>query len=259
MIGLPEQAPAAIRKGNIVTTEISSEELRRLYWNRFQARQEGRKRIWQVLAADFFQQWISPNDVVLDLGAGYGEFLQSIKARRKLGVDANPQAAEFWEKDIEPLHFDVTSKWQVPPGSIDCVFTSNFFEHLPDKRCLERCVNQVFLALKPGGILIALGPNIRKTGGSYWDFFDHFIALTERSLCELLSLQGFRIDYCKAGFLFYTMSRSNPMVLTRVYPILMRVYLRCPFVWPLFGRQFIVVASKPASGDAQTAAPAGCP
>ena len=147
-------------------TEISSEELRRLYWNRFQARQEGRKRVWQVLAADFFQQWISPNDVVLDLGAGYGEFLQSIKARRKLGVDANPQAAEFWEKDIEPLHFDVTSKWQVPPASIDCVFTSNFFEHLPDKRCLERCVNQVLLALKPGGILIAWDPISARPAGA---------------------------------------------------------------------------------------------
>jgi predicted methyltransferase len=39
--------------------------------------------------------------------------------------------------------------------------------YLPDKTCLERCVEQVFVALKPGGILIAMAPNIRRTGGSY--------------------------------------------------------------------------------------------
>ena len=225
-------------------TDISPEELRRLYWNRFAERQSGRRRIWQVLAGQFFQHWISPKAVVLDLGAGYGEFLQNITAGRKLGVDANPQAAEFWGKEIEPFHFDVTSQWPVPPGSIDCVFTSNFFEHLPDKRALERCVQQVYFALRPGGILIAMGPNIRKTGGTYWDFFDHFIALTERSVCELLRLHGFRIDLCKPGFLSYTMTRSNPVLLAKIYPSLMRVYLLCPFLWPIFGQQFLIVASK---------------
>ena len=225
-------------------TDISPEELRLLYWNRFSARQAGRKRIWQVLGSKFFQNWIKPSDVVLDLGAGYGEFLQSIRAGRKLGVDANPQAAELWGQGIEALHFDVTKPWPVPPNSVDCVFTSNFFEHLPDKRALENCVEQVFRALKPGGILIAMGPNIRKTGGSYWDFFDHFIALTERSLCELLLLHGFRIDLCRAAFLSYSMARTNPTLLTRVYPVLARIYLRCPFLWPVFGKQFLVVASK---------------
>ena len=181
---------------------------------------------------------------MLDLGAGYGEFLQAIKAARKLGVDANPQAAELWSKEIEPMHFDVTSPWPVPAGSVDCVFTSNFFEHLPDKGALERCVQEVFLALKPGGILIAMGPNIRKTGGGYWDFFDHFIALTDRSVCELLRVHGFRIDFCRASFLSYTMTRTNPTLLTKVYPVLVRGYLRCPFLWWVFGKQFLVVASK---------------
>ena len=234
-------------------TDISPEELRRIYWNRFRERQDGRRRIWQVLAGDFFQKWISPKGVVLDLGAGYGEFLQNIKAGRKMGVDANPQAAEFWDKDIEPLHFDVTSKWPVQPGSIDCVFTSNFFEHLPDKNALERCIAQVFVTLKPGGILIAMGPNIRKTGGTYWDFFDHYIPLTERSLCELLVLHGFRIDYCRASFLPYTMSRTYPTLLMKIYPFLVRAYLRCRILWPLFGRQFLVVGSKALPEESQTA------
>ena len=230
--------------------QMSPDELRRIYWNRFRERQRGRSRVWEILAGEFFQKWISPSAVVLDLGAGYGEFLQHIKAGRKLGVDANPDAAGLWAKDIEPLHFDVTSAWPLPPASIDCVFTSNFFEHLPDKSALEACVAQVFLALKPGGVLIAMGPNIRKTGGTYWDFFDHYIALTERSLCELLVLQGFSIDLCRAGFLFYTMSRTHPALLEKVYPALMRIYLRCPFLWSVVGSQYLVIGSKPAAAAA---------
>jgi len=225
--------------------QISPEELQKLYWNRFRERQLGRRRVWEILAGQFFQRWVDPGATVLDLGAGYGEFLQNIRAGRKLAVDANRHAAEFWGKGIEALHFDVTSSWPVPGDSVDCVFTSNFFEHLPDKNALELCVEQIFAALKPGGVLIAMGPNIRKTGGTYWDFFDHFIALTERSLCELLLLQGFTITFCRAGFLFYTMSRANPTLLETVYPMLLRIYLRSPILWSVFGKQFLVVGSKP--------------
>ena len=72
---------------------ITPKELQQVYSNRFRERQEGRDRIWSVLARHFFQRWIAADAVVVDLGAGYGEFLHHIRAGRKLGVDANPQAA----------------------------------------------------------------------------------------------------------------------------------------------------------------------
>ena len=66
-------------------------------------------------------------------------------------------------------------------GELDLVFTSNFFEHLPDKSSLGRTLEEIFRCLKPGGRLVAMGPNIRFTGGSYWDFWDHYLPLTEAS------------------------------------------------------------------------------
>ena len=36
-----------------------------------------------------------------------------------------------------------------------------------------------------------MGPNIRYVGGAYWDFFDHHLALTERSVVEAFRLSGF--------------------------------------------------------------------
>jgi SAM-dependent methyltransferase len=224
--------------------EITPQELQQVYSIRFRERHEGRQRIWHVLAGDFFQRWIAPDAVVLDLGAGYGEFLRHIRAGRKLGVDANPQAAEFWEEDVEPFRFDVTAAWPVPPGSVDCVFTSNFFEHLGDKKALEQCVEQIRAALKPGGRLIAMGPNIRRVQGAYWDFFDHYVPLTERSLSELLVLKGLTIDLCKASFLPYSMSFAPQWIVSRFYPLLLRLYLRCSLAWPLFGKQFLIVASR---------------
>ena len=42
--------------------------------------------------------------------------------------------------------------------------------------------------LKPGGRVMVLQPNIRLTGPAYWDFIDHKVALTEKSLVEAAEL-----------------------------------------------------------------------
>ena len=62
-------------------------------------------------------------------------------------------------------------------GSADVVFTSNFLEHLPDKATLELLLDQALLAMKPGGRLLILGPNLRYLPGQYWDFYDHHLGL----------------------------------------------------------------------------------
>ena len=76
--------------------------------------------------------------------------------------------------------------------------------------------------------------------GAYWDFFDHYIELTELSLAEALSNCGFEIEKRVARFLPYTMSQG------RQYPTwMLRLYLAMPVTWPIFGRQFLVVGKKP--------------
>jgi SAM-dependent methyltransferase len=140
---------------------------------------------------------------------------------------------------VEIIRQDCSEQWRVPPGSLDVVFTSNFFEHLPSKAALERTLQQAHGALAPGGRVIALGPNIKCMGGEYWDFFDHYLPLTELSLVEVLTKCGFRILLCQDRFLPYTMSAGKE------YPIwMLRTYLALPIAWRIFGKQFLVVASK---------------
>lgn len=88
--------------------------------------------------------------------------------------------------------------------------------------------------------MIAIGPNIKYLAGAYWDFFDHNVPLTEMSLGEVLEVEGFRIAESIDRFLPYN------MVNVREYPAaIIRLYLLLRPVWPLFGKQFLVVATKP--------------
>ena len=223
----------------------TSEDLRQLYKTRFAGKAEYRQRVWSLLSS-FFARWIPPSSAVLDLGCGYCEFINSISCRTKFAMDLNPDARSLAKADVSVLEQDCSEPWSVAAGTLDAVFTSNFFEHLPNKAALERTLAQAYTALKPGGCLIAMGPNIKIVPGKYWDFFDHYIPLTELSLVEVLTKTGFTIDTCQAQFLPYTMSHG------REYPIwMLRAYLSLPFVWKFFGEQFLVVAKRSAAASDQ--------
>ena len=218
----------------------SAPDLERLYRERFAGNRDYRDRVWKMLTAGFFSRWISPAASVLDLGCGYGEFINNIAAGKKFGMDLNPDAARNAAADVTVFQQDCSMPWPTPEGSLDVVFTSNFFEHLPTKAHLERTLQQAWRALRPGGVLIAMGPNIKYVPGAYWDFFDHYIELTELSLAEVLKKCGFAITTMEGRFLPYTMSDG------RTYPLaFLRLYLAMPMAWRLFGKQFLVVARKP--------------
>jgi hypothetical protein len=94
-----------------------------------------------------------------------------------------------------------------------CRFHEQFFEHLPDKASLGRTLDEVKRCLKSaaGGRLTAMGPNIKGTGGAYWDFWDHYLPLTEQSLGEALENRGFQIKTRLRSFLPYTMAGKRPV------------------------------------------------
>lgn len=218
----------------------SGEQFRRIYQRRFS--DESRKAkaaVWKVLVESFFQKWIGPHDVVLDLGCGYGEFLNHLKCGRKIGVDMNPDSAEHLGQDVEFHAADVCEPEFLPDGSVDCVFTSNLMEHLPGKPAVEKMLGQAWRILKPGGHFIALGPNLRLLGGQYWDFWDHLVPITDRSLAEALELVGFSVVDCIPKFLPYTTCSRIPQK-----PWLVKLYLSLPIVWRLMGGQFVIRARK---------------
>lgn len=214
-------------------------DLSKEYQLRFSNRSAYRDAVWAVLSRDFFQQFMPQHATVLDLGAGWGEFIRHIDADRKLAMDLNPDMPSQVGSGVEAIVQDCSTPWALPPDSLDVVFTSNFFEHLPNKDALRRTVLEARRCLKPGGKLICLGPNIRFLPGTYWDFWDHHVALTDRSMVELFGLAGLNIDRCVPRFLPYSMSQGfEPPVW------MLAVYLRFPLAWRVFGKQFLIVGSK---------------
>lgn len=217
----------------------SPSELQRLYGNRFAGKSEYRNRVWQALIDEYFLRWLPLNADVLDLGCGHCEFINNVRSARRYGMDLNPDTVERAALGVQILVQSCSQHWAIEDNSLDVVFTSNFFEHLPSKRDLRDTLLQAFRCLRPGGRIIALGPNIRYLPGEYWDFYDHYLALTELSLGEVLTEVGFTLEEQISRFLPYTMSRrSQPPIWT------LRLYMKLKIAWPLFGKQFLVVAKK---------------
>lgn len=220
---------------------MNGNNLSELYKIRFAKVELPRKNaIWKVICNDYLQRFVRSTDTVVDIACGYGEFLNNIHASRKIAVDLNPDAQEFLGVDVEFNQCMATELSSVIREGADVVFTSNFLEHLPDKKILDEFIDQVRGALKPGGKYIILGPNLRYLPGEYWDFYDHHLGLTHLSLSEALQLKRFEIDVCIDRFLPYTTQGALP-----THPLLVKAYLKVPFAWRLFGKQFLIVARKP--------------
>jgi SAM-dependent methyltransferase len=216
----------------------SGADLDVIYKTRFRDQGDYRKRVWSILT-NYFSRWIPSNSVVLDLGCGYCEFINQIQCAAKFGMDLNPEVRKRAAADVQILEQDCSQRWAVPAASLTTVFTSNFLEHLPTKAHVEDTLMHAYNALGSEGYLIAMGPNVRLVPGAYWDFFDHYVALTERSMKEILTKCGFEIELCLERFLPYSMSQG------RTYPLwMLRAYLAMPAIWPLFGRQFLLIARK---------------
>jgi dolichol-phosphate mannosyltransferase len=220
--------------------EPAATDLQKLYRSRFgELQRRAKAEVWRVLVRQFFQQWVLPEHTVLDLGCGDGEFITNVACRRRIAVDMNPDVCNWLDPAVEFHQGSVCELPFLGEAAVDLIFTSNVMEHLSDKPQVETMLRECRRVLKPGGRLIAMGPNLRYLPGEYWDFWDHHVPITDRSLKEVLQNLDFRVEDCMPRFLPYTTCSSLPK-----NPWLVSLYLRLPLAWPWFGRQFLIRAQK---------------
>ncbi|OQP73747.1 methyltransferase type 11 [Xanthomonas phaseoli pv. syngonii LMG 9055] len=215
-------------------------ELDVLYQHRFPKEELANKnRIWQVLCTQYFSRFVKPNETVVDIGAGYCEFINNIPAAHKIAVDLNPDVRKFAADGIRVINESCIAVSSIPSASVDAVFMSNFLEHLPTKDLVLQTLRESARMLKPGGRVIILQPNIRFLYDEYWDYFDHHTALSDRSLVEGVLMAGLEPQVVIPKFLPYTTKSRLPQA-----PWLVSLYLRIPLAWHLLGKQALVVAYK---------------
>jgi SAM-dependent methyltransferase len=217
-----------------------------IYARRFDD-EEQRREMWEVLCTGFFQRYVPAGSTVLEIGAGYCEFINTIRARRKLAVDLNPDTVRHAAPDVTVITTASSDLSAIPAHSIDVAFTSNFFEHL-SREDIVGTLREAARVLGPHGRLLVLQPNIRFCARDYWMFFDHVTPLDDRSLSEALETNGFRVTCCIPRFLPYTTKSKLPRA-----PWMIRAYLACPLAWRVLGAQTFVeaVVTPHGSGSRQ--------
>lgn len=221
--------------------EAGDEDLSSIYRNRFDARELENKRVlWQTLVDGFFQRYVPVDGTVVDLGAGNCEFVNAVSARRRIAVDLNPDTVSFAAPTVEVLTTRSDQMSVLDSASVDTVFTSNFFEHLPTKADLMTTLSECRRVTRPGGLIVVLMPNIRYLPGRYWDYLDHHLPLTHLSVAEALELSGYEVVEQVGRFLPYTVKDAK----FDVRPFMIRAYLRLRPAWRILGKQMLVVGRR---------------
>lgn len=214
------------------------ENLKQIYERRFGKDIQFRVEIWKVLCHNFFQKYIPKDSVVLDMGAGYCEFINNIKAKRKIALDLNPNVKKFASDNVKVIISSSTDMYKIKNETIDVVFTSNFFEHI-SKKDIIKTVQQVNRVLKKKGKFLILQPNIRYSYKDYWMFFDHITPLDDRSISEVLEINGFKVMERKSKFLPYSTKTALVKSL-----LLLKIYLKMPIIQKIIGKQAFIYAQK---------------
>jgi hypothetical protein len=190
--------------------------------------------LWKSLWRYCFSEMVGPDDCVLDLGAGYCNFINAVVARRRIAVDAWPDFPTHLAPGIEHKVGNVTDLDFLEDGVVDFAFASNLFEHLT-KDDFATALAALHHKLSDSGTLTILQPNYRYAFREYFDDFDHKSIYTHISLPDYLIANGYEVFQVEPRFMPLTVKGHLP-----VKPLLIRAWLASP-IKPL-GKQMLVRA-----------------
>ncbi len=153
--------------------------LQRIYEHRFEDRSDYRNQVWKILPRSSSTAGSRRTQPCSTSAAAMASSSTTSWARRRYAMDLNPDAAALVDAGVQLLQQDCSSAWPLDDASLDVVFSSNFLEHLPSKAHVLRTLQEAHRCTRPGGHVVLIGPNLRFTGGAYWDYFDHHVPLTD--------------------------------------------------------------------------------
>ncbi|MEO5950638.1 MAG: methyltransferase domain-containing protein [Candidatus Saccharimonadales bacterium] len=199
----------------------------------------GRLKVWRAIN-EYLSVYINPNDSILDLGTGYGDFINGIEAKKKYALDIGPDVKKYMNSDVFFINKPSYSLEAIPMNSLNVVFSSNLFEHL-DNEEFDKTIKALLKRFKKNGKLILIGPNFKYAYKDYFDDYTHKTIYTHISLVDALREYGFRPIKIVPKFLPLTMKSRIP----KSY-LLTKAYLNAP-ISPL-GKQMLLVLEVNKNG-----------
>jgi len=200
-----------------------------------------RNTVWKSLWRYYFSKRIRPDACVLDLGCGYGDFINNVVARRRIALDAWPDFPRHLAPGIEAIVGRLDRLDQIEDGSVDFAFASNLFEHVTQAE-FAGVLDALRAKLSTDGSLTILQPNYRYAYREYFDDYTHIQVYSHISLTDFLAAHGYEVTEVKPRFLPLTVKSRLP-----TWPVLIGLYLALPFK-PM-GKQMLVRA-RPVRGGA---------
>ncbi len=194
--------------------------------------------VWKEIVR-YLNRFISEESAVLDLGAGYCDFINNVKAKFKYAVDISPDFKKFANPDIKTF---ISPAWNlnfIQDESIGIVHASNLLEHLDDEE-LRKTMAEIKRVLKKEGILILLQPNFRYAENKYFKDPTHKKIFSDDTLGEFLKNNNFKIIHKKPKFLPFSLE-SKPSFIP-IFPLIVRAYIYSPL--KPFAGQMLFVAQK---------------
>lgn len=206
------------------------------YFRTRMAHSPSRGRVWEHICG-YLERFVPADSAVLELGAGWCDFSNHIRAARVVAMDLDDVVTVAAGPQVESVEGDCTDLSRFGAGVFDVVFASNLLEHL-ERPQTERLLAGAARVLRPGGRLILMQPNFRLNPGKYFDDYTHVAIYTDRSLADHLTALGWQIDVVMPRFLPLTL-KSKASRLTFLVP----AYLRSP-VKPLAGQMLLVASTR---------------
>jgi ubiquinone/menaquinone biosynthesis C-methylase UbiE len=195
--------------------------------------------VWKEIVS-YLSKFIPKNGTVVDIGAGYCDFINNVDSKNRIAVDYSPDFKQYAKEGIRTIQSPVTDMKEINSDSADLVFASNLFEHLSDDE-LEKTIGEVKRVLKKGGRLILMQPNYRLSYKTYFDDPTHKKVFSDTALRAFLISFGFEIEMEKPRFLPFSL-KSRPSIIP-VLPIVIRAYLYSP-IKPFAGQMLFVAKNK---------------
>jgi SAM-dependent methyltransferase len=191
-----------------------------------------RLRSWKYLTR-YLQRYVSEGDTILELGAGYGYFINEIKAHSKFAVDLFQELGEYCQPDVKYHIGNVTDLSVFETSTVDIFFASNLLEHL-DRKDLDKLLLEVCRVGKPNCKFIVIQPNYRYCSKRYFDDYTHLTIFSDISMRDWMSSKGFDCIKSQPRFLPLTL-KSRGRFLVGLLPL----YLRSP-IKPMAGQMFLM-------------------
>jgi cyclopropane fatty-acyl-phospholipid synthase-like methyltransferase len=196
-----------------------------------------RRAVWSAIA-DYLAPWIAPSAHVLEIGAGCCDWINAVRAARRVAVDLWEETPRYAAPGVEAHRMNAAeARAAFGDQAFDVVLASNVLEHFePD--AAAALAADVFALLRPAGRFLVVQPNFRHCSRSYFDDFTHRAVFTDVSLPNMLRSRGFAIEDVRPKFLPYSMRNLRGSV----PGWLVAAYLRSPFK-PAAG-QMLVIARR---------------